>query len=76
MHISDKLANENWERNQNWTPKPTLQNSTSICLHFRIEVYRGLDVKRWIKNAVDFLQKKFKDAIRTLQIIVKPSDKK
>lgn len=57
MHISDKLANENWERNQNWTTKPTTKNSTSAMFAFAGEVYRGLDVKTLDKNAVDFLQK-------------------
>ena len=68
MHISDKLANENWERNQNWTPKPTTKNSTSAMFAFAGEVYRGLDVKHWIKMLLTFC-KKFKDAIRTLRFI-------
>ncbi|MDV3752174.1 hypothetical protein CMU19_12375 [Elizabethkingia anophelis] len=74
MHISDKLANENWERNQNWTTKPTTKNSTSAMFAFAGEVYRGLDVKTLDKNAVDFLQKNLR-MLSGLYGLLKPSDK-
>ena len=57
MHISDKLANENWERNQNWTTKPTTKNSTSAMFAFAGEVYRGLDVKLLIKMLLIFCKR-------------------
>ncbi|MEH7888987.1 peroxide stress protein YaaA [Elizabethkingia meningoseptica] len=74
MHISDKLANENWERNQKWMTKPTAKNSTSALFAFAGEVYRGLDVKTLDKPAVDFLQKNLR-MLSGLYGLLKPSDK-
>ncbi|NAW51874.1 peroxide stress protein YaaA [Elizabethkingia argentiflava] len=73
MHISDKLARENWERNQNWTPKPSAENSAAALFTFAGEVYRGLEVKTLDKDAVDYLQKNLR-ILSGLYGWLKPSD--
>ena len=40
MEISAKLADENWQRNQVWKPKPTAKNSCPALFAFTGEVYR------------------------------------
>ena len=55
MEISQKLADENWERNQNWKAKPSAKESAPAMFAFTGEVYRGLDAKTLDKKAVDYL---------------------
>ncbi len=43
MSISQKLAEENWERNQQWSPKPQKDEGAQAIMIFRGEVYRGLN---------------------------------
>lgn len=74
MEISPKLADENWERNQNWKPKPKPKESTNALFAFQGEVYRGLDAKNLNKKAVDYLQKNYR-IISGLYGLLKPSDK-
>lgn len=74
MEISPKLADENWERNQNWKPKPTAKESAPALFSFTGEVYRGLDAKTLDKNAVDYLQKNHR-ILSGLYGLLKPSDK-
>ena len=74
MEISPKLADENWERNQNWKPKPKPKESTNALFAFQGEVYRGLDAKTLNKKAVDYLQKNYR-IISGLYGLLKPSDK-
>ena len=57
MEISAKLADENWQRNQVWKPKPNAKESCPALFAFTGEVYRGIDAKTLDKNAVDYLQK-------------------
>ena len=57
MHISDKLANENWERNQNWTTKPTTKTQPLLCLHLQVKYTAVLDVKPWIKMLLIFCKR-------------------
>jgi cytoplasmic iron level regulating protein YaaA (DUF328/UPF0246 family) len=45
-----KLADENWERNQKWSSKPTAKNSAPAMFAFTGEVYRGLMRKLWMKK--------------------------
>ncbi|MDP9954899.1 peroxide stress protein YaaA [Epilithonimonas hungarica] len=74
MEISPKLADENWERNQKWTSKPTAKNSAPAMFAFTGEVYRGLDAQSLDKNAVDYLQKNYR-ILSGLYGLLKPSDK-
>jgi len=57
MNISDKLAYENWERNQSWNTKPIKENSTNALFAFTGEVYRGLNAKEMNEKPIKFLQK-------------------
>lgn len=43
MSISNELAELNFERNQNWTPKPKTKDTLQSILAFQGEAYRGLD---------------------------------
>jgi len=45
MNISDKLAQENWERNQIWSPRPSVEESIQAFLAFKGEVFRGLNTE-------------------------------
>lgn len=74
MEISTKLADENWERNQNWNPKPSAKESAPALMAFSGEVYRGLDAKSLDEKAVKFLQKNFR-MLSGLYGLLKPSDK-
>lgn len=74
MEISTKLADENWERNQKWSAKPTAKNSAPAMFAFTGEVYRGLDAKTLGKEAVEYLQKNYR-ILSGLYGLLKPSDK-
>jgi cytoplasmic iron level regulating protein YaaA (DUF328/UPF0246 family) len=74
MEISSKLADENWERNQKWKPKPTAKESAPAMYAFTGEVYRGLDAKTLNKDAVEYLQKNYR-ILSGLYGLLKPSDK-
>ena len=74
MEISPKLADENWQRNQKWTNKPTSKNSTSALFAFIGEVYRGIDAASLDKSAIDYLQKHYR-MLSGLYGLLKPSDK-
>lgn len=74
MEISPKLADENWERNQNWKANPKPKESAPAMFAFTGEVYRGLDAKTLKKNAVDYLQKNYR-ILSGLYGLLKPSDR-
>lgn len=74
MEISHKLADENWERNQNWKSKPSAKQSAPAMFAFTGEVYRGLDANSLDKDAVDYLQKNYR-MLSGLYGILKPSDR-
>lgn len=74
MEISSKLADENWQRNQNWKPNPTKKESTSALFAFTGEVYRGLDANTLSESAVKYLQKNYR-ILSGLYGLLKPSDK-
>lgn len=74
MEISDKLANENWERNQNWNAQPNKKDSSQAIYAFTGEVYRGLDAKTLDKKAIDYLQKNYR-MLSGLYGLLKPSDR-
>ncbi|UOE39735.1 peroxide stress protein YaaA [Chryseobacterium suipulveris] len=74
MDISPKLADENWERNQKWKPKPTAKDSAPAMFAFTGEVYRGLDANTLDKDEVAYLQKNYR-MLSGLYGLLKPSDK-
>lgn len=74
MEISAKLADENWERNQNWKSNPKPNESAPALFAFTGEVYRGLDAKSLKKEAVDYLQKNYR-MLSGLYGLLRPSDK-
>ncbi len=74
MEISTKLADENWERNQNWKAKPSTKESTTALMAFSGEVYRGLDAQSLDEKAVHYLQKNYR-ILSGLYGWLKPSDK-
>lgn len=74
MDISSKLADENWERNQKWKPKPTAKDSAPAMFAFTGEVYRGLDANTLDKDEVAYLQKNYR-ILSGLYGLLKPSDK-
>lgn len=74
MELSQKLAEENWERNQNWKKNPSEEESTSALFAFIGEVYRGLDAMSLDKNAVAYLQENYR-ILSGLYGLLKPSDR-
>lgn len=74
MEISSKLADENWERNQNWKPKPSAKESGPALMTFSGEVYRGLDAATLDEKSIKYLQKNFR-MLSGLYGLLKPSDK-
>lgn len=74
MELSTKLADENWERNQNWNAKPKASESAPAMFAFTGEVYRGLDAKTLSKEAIGYLQNNYR-ILSGLYGLLKPSDK-
>ena len=74
MEISPKLADENWQRNQNWKAKPTATESCPALYAFTGEVYRGLDAQTLSEDAVAYLQKNYR-ILSGLYGLLRPSDK-
>ena len=58
MDISDKLAELNWQRNQEWTTPFTLDNARQAIFTFDGDVYAGLDVYSLPVEKLPFLQDK------------------
>lgn len=73
MDISTKLADENWERNQNWKAQPSKDESAPALFVFTGEVYRGLDALNLDAKAINYLQKHFR-MLSGLYGLLKPSD--
>lgn len=74
MELSQKLADENWERNQNWKKNPSEEESAQALFAFTGEVYRGLDAKTLDKNAVKYLQENYR-MLSGLYGLLRPSDR-
>lgn len=62
MSISDKLANLNWQRNQDWKTPFTTQNARPAVYTFDGDVYTGLDAYTIPVDKLDKLQ----DSLRIL----------
>ncbi|CAM2736895.1 hypothetical protein SAMN02745938_107117 [Flavobacterium psychrophilum DSM 3660] len=60
MHISDNLAQLNWQRNKNFTTPFTTQNARPAIYTFNGEVYNGLDSYSIAEEKLAVLQNKLR----------------
>jgi cytoplasmic iron level regulating protein YaaA (DUF328/UPF0246 family) len=60
MSISEKLAELNWQRNQEWQLPITLENGRQAVYAFKGTVYGGMDVYSLPVDKLDVLQKKLR----------------
>lgn len=74
MELSSKLADENWERNQNWKKNPTDEESAPALFAFTGEVYRGLDAGTLGEKEVQYLQEHYR-ILSGLYGLLRPSDR-
>lgn len=74
MDISQKLADENWERNQKWNAKPDSKESEKAIFSFAGEVYRGLDAETLDEKSLKYLNGNFR-MLSGLYGLLRPSDK-
>jgi cytoplasmic iron level regulating protein YaaA (DUF328/UPF0246 family) len=73
MDISEKLAELNWQRNQDWQTPFTLENARQAVYAFDGEVYNGLDVYTLEESKIDVLQDKLR-ILSGLYGVLKPLD--
>ena len=73
MHISEKLATLNWERNQQFTTPFTNDNARPAVFAFNGDVYSGLDAYSFSENALDIVQHNLR-ILSGLYGILKPLD--
>jgi cytoplasmic iron level regulating protein YaaA (DUF328/UPF0246 family) len=73
MDISEKLAELNWQRNQEWKPPFTLENARQAIYAFDGDVYTGLDVYELANDKLAVLQNKLR-ILSGLYGLLKPLD--
>lgn len=73
MKISDKLAELNYNRNQEWNSKFNEQNAHPAALSFDGEVYWGLEAETFKKGDFNFAQKHLR-ILSGLHGVLKPLD--
>lgn len=73
MAISSKLADLNWQRNQEWNLPFTLENSRQAVYAFDGDVYTGLDVYSLPLEKVEMLQERLR-ILSGLYGVLKPLD--
>lgn len=73
MHISDKLADLNWQRNQDFTTPFTPENARPAMYAFNGDVYTGLDAYTIPEDKLDTLQNTLR-ILSGLYGILKPLD--
>ena len=73
MSISDKLADLNWERNQNWKTPFTPENARPAIYTFDGDVYTGLDAHSIPLEKLDDLQSRLR-ILSGLYGLLKPLD--
>ena len=78
MNISEKLAQLNWERNQNWNPDFSKKNTTNdrarqAIYAFKGDVYLGLGAYSLSQNKIPVLQENVR-ILSGLYGILKPLD--
>jgi cytoplasmic iron level regulating protein YaaA (DUF328/UPF0246 family) len=73
MSISDKLADLNWQRNQNWATPFTPENARPAVYAFNGDVYTGLDAYTISEDKLTALQDKLR-ILSGLYGLLKPLD--
>lgn len=73
MDISPKLAELNWQRNQDWNLPFTKENSRQAVYAFDGDVYQGLDVYSLPIEKLDLIQEKLR-ILSGLYGLLKPLD--
>ncbi len=73
MDISEKLADLNWQRNQNWQTPFTIENARPAIYAFDGEVYSGLDAYSLTEEKLVVLQNKLR-ILSGLYGLLKPLD--
>ncbi len=73
MHISDNLAQLNWQRNQDFVTPFTPANARPAVYAFNGDVYQGLDAYSLSENKIDKLQNTLR-ILSGLYGILKPLD--
>ena len=73
MKISDKIAQVNYERFQNFKFPFNLDNSKQALLSFKGDVYKNIDVNNYSKNDISFAQQNI-IILSGLYGILKPLD--
>jgi len=73
MDISEKLAELNWQRNQEWSTPFTLENARQAIYAFDGDVYTGLDVYGLANDKLAVLQDKLR-ILSGLYGLLKPLD--
>ncbi len=73
MHISEKLATLNWERNQHFTTPFSPNNARPALFAFNGDVYSGLDAYSISENALEVAQENLR-ILSGLYGILKPLD--
>ena len=73
MHVSQNLADLNWQRNQNWSVPFTETNARPALFTFDGDVYTGIDANTIPSSDYDFLQERLR-ILSGLYGILKPFD--
>src|SRR5690606_21868477 len=73
MHISDKLAELNWQRNREWKTPFTPHTARAAIYAFNGDVYQGLDAYTLPGEKVEALQQKLR-MLSGLYGLLKPLD--
>ena len=73
MHISEKLGELNWQRNQDWQMPFTKENARPAIFTFDGDVYTGLDVYTLPSEKLEVLQNKLR-ILSGLYGLLKPLD--
>jgi len=73
MHISDKLADLNWQRNKAWKTPFTPENARPALYAFNGDVYVGLDAYSLSTDKIDDIQSKLR-ILSGLYGLLKPLD--
>ncbi len=73
MHISEKLADLNWQRNQDWQLPFTTENARPAVFMFNGDVYNGLDAYQLSEANIEKMQDKLR-ILSGLYGLLKPLD--
>jgi len=73
MHISPKLADENYTRFQEFRSRPNIKNSKQAVFTFDGDVYRGLQAQEWNDKTIQYAQEHLR-ILSGLYGILRPLD--